>query len=111
MAQPASPIGRIAERIGGTNKVVSSTSVSEVLYRTDIGCVIERLAVAPMDVPPVMGIATVTVGIASDWQRKQTKKHKRGQTFHGNQIFCTRRTMITRSRISPAGFISPATSS
>jgi hypothetical protein len=110
MAQPASPIGRVAERIGGTNKVVSSTSISEVLYCTNIGCVIERVAVAPMDVPPVLGMTAVTVSIASDWQRKQTKKHKRGQTFHGNQIFCTQRTIVTRSRISPGGFISPATS-
>ena len=108
MAQPASPIGRVAECIGGANKVVSSTSISEVLYRTNIGGVIERAAV--VDVPPVMGITAVTVSIASNWQPKQTKKHKRGQTFHGNQIFCTRRTIVTRSRISPGEFISPAAS-
>jgi hypothetical protein len=72
MAQPAPTIRRIAERIGGTNKVVSSTSISEVLNRTNIGCVIERMAVAPVDVPPVMGVTAVTVGIAGDWQRKHT---------------------------------------
>jgi len=72
MAQPAPTIRRIAERIGGTNKVVSSTSISEVLNRTNIGGVIERMAVSPVDVPPVMGVTAVTVGIAGDWQRKHT---------------------------------------
>jgi hypothetical protein len=41
---------------------------------------------ARVDVPPVMRIAAVTVGIAWSRQRKQTKKHKRGKTFHGKPI-------------------------
>ena len=89
MAQPAPTVGRVAECVGGTNKVVSSTSISAMLYGTDIRGVIERLAVTPVDVPLIMGITAVNVSIASDWQRKYTKKHKRSQTFHGNQIFCT----------------------
>ena len=110
MPQPAPTIGRVAERIGGTNKVVSPTSISEVLNRTNIRGVVERVAMAPVDVPPVMGTA-VTVGIAHNRQRKHTQKHKRSQTFHGNQISVAAGAIVTRSRISPGGFISPATSS
>ena len=111
MAQPAPTIGRIAERIGGTNKVVSSTSISEVLNRTNIGGVIERVAVTQVNVPPVVGIAAVTVGVAGDWQHEHTQKHKCDQTLHGNQISVPVKAIVTRSRISPEEFISPATSS
>jgi hypothetical protein len=54
--------------------------------RANVGGVVERVAMARVDVPPVMRIAAVTVGIAWSWQRKQTKKHKRGKTFHGKPI-------------------------
>ena len=86
MAQPASTIGRIAERIGGTSEVVSSASVSKVLNRTDVFCVIEWVAGAPVYVPPVMWITAIAVGVAGNWQHKHTEKHQRGQTFHDNQI-------------------------
>ncbi len=110
MAQPAPTIRRITKRIGGTSEVVSATSVTEVLRRTNIGRVIKRMGVAPVHVPPVMGITPVTVGVASDGHHEHTEKHKHGQTFHGDQI-CVQRAMLTSSRISPWGFISPATSS
>jgi hypothetical protein len=101
VAQPAPTIGRIAERIRGTNKVVSSTSISEVLNRTNIGGVIKRVAVAPVDVPTVMRITAVTVGIAGDGQRKQTQKHKRSQPFHGNQISVPTEAIVTRVEYHP----------
>jgi hypothetical protein len=86
MAQPAPTIRRIAERIGGTSKVVSSTSVSQVLNRTNVFRVIEWVAGAPVHVPTVMWITAIAVGVAGHWQHEHTEKRQRGQTFHDNQI-------------------------
>ena len=86
MAQPASTIGRIAERIGGTSKVVSSTAVSKVLNRTEVLRVVEWVAGAPVYMAPVMWVTAIAVGVAGHWQRKHTEKHQCGQTFHDNQI-------------------------
>ena len=109
MAQPAPTIGRIAERIGGTSEVVSSASVSKVLNRTNVFRVIEWVAVAPVYVPPVMRITAITVGVAGNRQRKQTKKHQRGQTFHDNQISVLAEQSSHQVDITQ-GFRSPATS-
>jgi hypothetical protein len=86
MAQPASTIGRIAERIGGTSEVVSSAAVAKVPNRTDVLRVIEWVAGAPVYVPPVMWVTAIAVGVARHGQHEHTEKHQRGQTFHDNQI-------------------------
>jgi hypothetical protein len=66
MAQPAPPIGRITERIGGTDEVVTGTAVPQMLNRTDIGRVIERTGVVPVNVASGIGVAPVTVGVAGN---------------------------------------------
>jgi ribosomal protein S28E/S33 len=69
MALPTPTIRWIAERVGRAGEVVTPTAVPEALNRADISRVIERGAVAPMRVASVIGVASVTVGIAGNGQQ------------------------------------------